>query len=443
MGFAGMSDASASDDFLLNNNYASNNFGTGPFPTQQPQQQWNRQSGGFPAAQPIDPMIQGNQTPSGPYHPSGHFQAQQPQQQMQQAGQGYPPQQGYGQNQGMGQPPQGGFQSGPMPGLQGNAPPPIQHNAYPQQGMQQQQPASSSGSALLNTADLPPAPSDYSGDSVFAPDPELDQTALPPYKQNQTPQYQPQPEQAAPPRERTIAPARSADEESSVEFAINLITAIGMLLLLVVIVYVLFLTLGATVELIIDGPIRLIGTGIAALLIPLVPLVAEGGARERFAVVSSGLHKVRKAATVGVLINGISILMLCVVFSGQIVGELRAAPNWFLNSTDPENESGFAALNRSNSYMLADLIEESMLATGMQKKRASDIKMPEPPKPTRPDTKSEDDKKTKALPHNMPKPTRPDTKKPSKGSKDVKRDRRGNKLPPEKKPEKDGDYVKW
>ena len=51
--------------------------------------------------------------------------------------------------------------------------------------------------------------------------------------------------------------------------------------------------------------------------------------------------------------------------------------------------------------MLADLIEESMLAAGMQKKRASEVKMPEPPKPTRPETTSDEDTK-KVRPRNPP-----------------------------------------
>ena len=465
MGYAGMSDASASGDFLLNNNYAANNFGTGPYAQQNPQQQqWNRQSGGYPAAQPMDPMVQGNQTPSGQYfHPSGAYNNVPPAQPQMQQAQNYPPQQqqqqGYGQ-QGYGQQ-QGGYASGPMPGLQGNAPPGhgqmpgLQGNApqQPMQGlqgnappMQQQQiqgaPASSSGSALLNAADLPPAPSDRSVDSAFAPAPELDQTAIPPYRQT-TPQpsYQPTPQE--PPRQQTMAPARPADEESSIEFSITLITAIGMTLLLAVIVYALFLTLGATAELVVDGPIRLIGTAIAALVMPLVPLVAEGGARERFAVVSSGLHKLRKASTVGVAINGMSILLLCIFFSSQIVGELRAAPNWFLNSNDPQNESGFAAFNRKNSYMLADLIEESMLAAGMQKKRASEVKMPEPPKPTRPETTSDEDTK-KVRPRNLPAPTRPGTKEMPKSTRPKSTDKpEARPSKDNKKDGKDDTYIKW
>jgi serine/threonine protein kinase len=457
MGFAGMSDASASGDFLLNNNYASNNFGTGPYAQQNPQQQqWNRQSGGFPAAQQMDPMIQGNQTPSGHYvHPSGAYNQAPPAQQMQPA-QSYPQQQqGYGQ-QGYGQQ-QGGYASGPMPGLQGNTPPGhgqmpgLQGNApqQPMPGLQgnaapqhmQGAHASSSGSALLNSADLPPAPSDRSGDSAFAPEPELDQTAIPPYRQTVPEQpYQPTPQEQ--PRQKTIASARSVDEESSLEFSITLITAIGMTLLLIVIIYVLFLTLGATAELVVDGPIRLMGTAIAAILIPLVPLVAEGGARERFAVVSSGLHKLRKASTVGVAINGMSILLLCIFFSSQIVGELRAAPNWFLNSNDPQNESGFAAFNRKNSYMLADIVEESMLAAGMQKKRASEVKMPEPPKPTRPDTKSDEDT-PKVKPRTMPAPTRPGTKSMPKSTRPKTTDKKSPSKDSDKKGGKDDTYIKW
>ena len=458
MGFAGMSDASASGDFLLNNSYASNNFGTGPYAQQNPQQQqWNRQSGGFPAAQQMDPMIQGNQTPSGQYvHPSGAYNQAPPAQQMQPA-QSYPQQQqGYGQ-QGYGQQ-QGGYASGPMPGLQGNTPPGhgqmpgLQGNApqQPMPGLQgnaapqhmQGAHASSSGSALLNSADLPPAPSDRSGDSAFAPEPELDQTAIPPYRQTVPEQpYQPTPQEQ--PRQKTIASARSVDEESSLEFSITLITAIGMTLLLIVIIYVLFLTLGATAELVVDGPIRLMGTAIAAILIPLVPLVAEGGARERFAVVSSGLHKLRKASTVGVAINGMSILLLCIFFSSQIVGELRAAPNWFLNSNDPQNESGFAAFNRKNSYMLADIVEESMLAAGMQKKRASEVKMPEPPKPTRPDTKSDEDT-PKVKPRTMPAPTRPGTKSMPKSTRPKTTDKKSSPgKDSDKKGGKDDTYIKW
>jgi len=302
--------------------------------------------------------------------------------------------------------------------------------------------ASSSGSALLNSADLPPAPSDRSGDSAFAPEPELDQTAIPPYRQTVPEQpYQPTPQEQ--PRQKTIASARSVDEESSLEFSITLITAIGMTLLLIVIIYVLFLTLGATAELVVDGPIRLMGTAIAAILIPLVPLVAEGGARERFAVVSSGLHKLRKASTVGVAINGMSILLLCIFFSSQIVGELRAAPNWFLNSNDPQNESGFAAFNRKNSYMLADIVEESMLAAGMQKKRASEVKMPEPPKPTRPDTKSDEDT-PKVKPRTMPAPTRPGTKSTPKSTRPKTTDKKsGPGKDSDKKGGKDDTYIKW
>ena len=459
MGFAGMSDASASGDFLLNNNYASNNFGTGPYAQQNPQQQqWNRQSGGFPAAQQMDPMIQGNQTPSGHYvHPSGAYNQAPPAQQQMQPAQSYPQQQqGYGQ-QGYGQQ-QGGYASGPMPGLQGNTPPGhgqmpgLQGNApqQPMPGLQgnaapqhmQGAHASSSGSALLNSADLPPAPSDRSGDSAFAPEPELDQTAIPPYRQTVPEQpYQPTPQEQ--PRQKTIASARSVDEESSLEFSITLITAIGMTLLLIVIIYVLFLTLGATAELVVDGPIRLMGTAIAAILIPLVPLVAEGGARERFAVVSSGLHKLRKASTVGVAINGMSILLLCIFFSSQIVGELRAAPNWFLNSNDPQNESGFAAFNRKNSYMLADIVEESMLAAGMQKKRASEVKMPEPPKPTRPDTKSDEDT-PKVKPRTMPAPTRPGTKSMPKSTRPKTTDKKSSPgKDSDKKGGKDDTYIKW
>ncbi len=222
--------------------------------------------------------------------------------------------------------------------------------------------------------------------------------------------------------------------------------------------YLVFILLGAGLSQIVGGPIRFVVTVIAALVIPTVPLIAEGGKRERFKVVDSKLNRVRKALTVGVVTGMGSCLLLCFAFPDPIITSLRSDPNWFLNKNNPENESRAAQLNRKASLKTADIVEQSMVASGMYKAKPSKREMIEsktPLAPTRPKTKKDGTKddtqgtKEEGTPRKPVKIGPPSTRREGRSaldrrSKSTKVDKPKDDKPSQKiDTKKDDTYEKW
>ena len=299
-----------------------------------------------------------------------------------------------------------------------------------------------------------PAPPNRFAESNFAPDPTLEPV-----------------EEEPPKRER---PGRShhAKAESSgdtLSFLFNIVAICVLLPALAFAFYVSFITMGASVSLLLKGgSLRLIVTAVAAIAIPIVPLVAEGGRRERFKVVYSGLLKARRALTIGVIINLGSCLLLCFAFSEHIVYELKTTPNWFMSDEDAAREDGFPAQNKRFSKILADNIETSMLAAGMyntqKASRQGGAGQPAMPLPTRPTTKTDPDGKPgkavkkdkgsktqpatrKPTPRStMPAPTRPSTRnRKQRDTSKIKpvKDRSTSTDTKKKDTKDDGEYVDW
>ncbi len=454
MGYgSGLQEGSNSDNFILNNqydqyqsgqwssanrqgpqqSYSSGHYTQPQRPMHTPQQSYPQQhaSGGYPAQQRQN-------HPQHPQHPSGGYPAQNPQQ-------GHPPQQPYPQQQPQPQPqPQSGFQPNDLQrfgdgGYHGGNTNPPQYGG-PEETTQRRDQSPSDSVELPE--DLPPGPNNFE-QSAFEPsrdEPlELDEHAA-----SSSNAKQPQREQR--------------DRGDSLGFAINLAIVLAFALGLLGSLYILFLTMGATVELIIDGPIRFIITVIAALMLPTVPLIAEGGARERYTVEYRFLTKTRRALTAGLVLTLGSSLLLLFAFPNQIVSELRGSPNWFLGNTSPHEEQGLTALNRKFSYAYADLVEKSGAKTGLY--NPADHAVPLPPKPTRPQNDAATDAED-APAGDAPESEEAFERRPAKEAKqapkrnpmrDATRQKRGRTrsadtgedapTPPTQK-ERDPDYVEW
>jgi serine/threonine protein kinase len=304
-------------------------------------------------------------------------------------------------------------------------------------------------------ADLPPPPVDLR--SEFAP--ELPQP------------QQPNLDSAAPVVSRTTmgtraVPAMRPKDEDTLGFAIALASTLIVGLLMLASFYLAFITVGAALILLFQGPLRLIFAVIATLLIPAVPLVAEGGRRERFQVVYNNLQRARKALTVGMIGSLGSFILVSIVFPSVIIRELRSDPNWFMGVNRPGQEPPAPTLNRAISGQVADLIEESSKQFGTYKapNDPPPVVVPTgPPAPTRPQSMTDEERqreierltpKGPAPTRNRTAPTRPKDEPDDKDKDKPKPDRSGRAPRPGKedapdkpaKPSRDeegGDYVKW
>lgn len=418
--------ASSSNDFLLGNQY--DHYGSGSH--QQVNQWGNPQQGPIRTTGSMDavPLPHGGfGQPQQPYS-SGQFIGQNPapysgnypQQQMPgQTMPGQPYQTGPQQPvHPSGQAPQASFvashsyqQTGQHWGASEDpTPPPFamgnQTPAPPSSGFHTTPPGAPPEPSLSSLAPELPAPPNRFAESNFAPEPTLEPTPNAPSQRD---------------RPGRAHHAKATSSGDTLSFLFNLVAICVLLPALVFAFYVSFIVMGASISLLLKGgSLRLIVAAVAAIAIPIVPLVAEGGRRERFKVVYSGLLKVRRALTIGVIINLGSVLLLSFAFSEHIVYELKTTPNWFLSDEEAaRSEEGFAGHNKRFSKLLAENIEKSMLAAGMydaqKASRQGGAGQPAMPLPTRPSTKSEPDNKSgKAIKKSKPAKAPPSTRKPAK-----------------------------
>lgn len=306
-------------------------------------------------------------------------------------------------------------------------------------------------------ADLPPPPvelhSEFAAESPLPPQPDLDSEA--PVVSRTT-------------MGTRAVPAMRPKDEDSLGFAIALTSTLLVGLLLLCSFYLAFITVGAALIVLFQGPLRLIFAVIATLLIPAVPLVAEGGRRERFQVVYNNLHRARKALTVGVIGSLGSFILISIIFPAIIIRELRSDPNWFMGVNRPGQEPPAPTLNRTISGHVSDLIEESSKQFGTYKapnEPAPVVAPTGPPAPTRPQeqrgmTEEERQREIERLNPKGPAPTRnrntpssrpkdePDDKgkpKPDRSGRAPKEDKEDKTDKPAKpsREEEGGDYVKW
>ncbi len=245
----------------------------------------------------------------------------------------------------------------------------------------------------------------------------------------------------------------SNPDDAIIPFAFALIGLLVAVAALFSTLYLVFILLGAALSQIVSGPIQFVVAVIAALVIPTVPLIAEGGKRERFKVVDSKLNRIRKALTVGVVTGLCSCLLVCFAMPSPVIDSLRTDPNWFLNEDEPEQESRPAQINRKVSLKAADIVEESMVATGMYKAKRPPkeiIKANKPLESTRPKTKKDPKKDGDDELVAPPKRTRigpPSTRRQGRSALDKtkKADDKPDekKAPIEKADDKDDTYEEW
>jgi len=314
-------------------------------------------------------------------------------------------------------------------------------------------PQTDSTMALLQSAELPPPPADANPFAMDEPEERLE-------------------------LERTRTPKRQRYREKSPGLLVPLVTFAIVSVVYLASLYIVFVTLGAALEKIVGGPIRFWGTLIAALIIPIVPLVGEGGRRGKMRGLYAILIRGRRALAVGIAGSLISSMLLCFVFPVQIVYELRAHPNWFMGgSKNPSQESPEAKKNRELSLAWASIVEDSMIQVGVYDPRAAadaaaaaqieaeEVEQDAPDESSKKGDEKTKKKKTvrvkpaakKAPPKKrakpvrdttrMPKrvgpaPTRPSTKKKER---DAIRDATRRKKPKQqpKKKERDDGYVDW
>lgn len=130
--------------------------------------------------------------------------------------------------------------------------------------------------------------------------------------------------------------------------------------------YLIFVVIGAALEKVVDGPIRLFAALIAGIMVPLVPLVAEGGKRERKDVPYRGMMRFRRALVVGIAGSFASFIIVCGIFPKQVVGQLRSNPNWFMGGhTTPGQETPMQAKNREASLKIASMVESTTVKAGL------------------------------------------------------------------------------
>ena len=171
--------------------------------------------------------------------------------------------------------------------------------------------------------------------------------------------------------------------------------------------YIVFIVPGAAaLEKIVQGEVRFIGALVAGVIIPAVPLFAEGGKRERFKVRYRRMVRIRRALIVGFAGSVASIVIVSAIMPDQVVGELRSDPNWFFGTKDPKLETPLQLKNRAASYKVADVIEASTVKIGLMSKSTTTVgkdSVPEytKPKSTRPANKDS----PKQAPRRTPKQT--------------------------------------
>lgn len=198
-------------------------------------------------------------------------------------------------------------------------------------------------------ADLPPPPDEMN--NPFAVEPKLELEPEPRHTRRTS---------AIP--LATGGPAKGSAGGMMFQLVLTLLT-IGALLAGY---YLIFVVIGAALEKVVDGPIRLFAALIAGIMVPLVPLVAEGGKRERKDVPYRGMMRFRRALVVGIAGSFASFIIVCGIFPKQVVGQLRSNPNWFMGGhTTPSQETPMQTKNREASLKIAALVESTTVKAGL------------------------------------------------------------------------------
>lgn len=249
--------------------------------------------------------------------------------------------------------------------------------------------------ALAHLApDLPPPPAD--AQSAFAPTQddgplELDRR---PMNTQANPAVDPRPSQKSDP----------------VGLLFQLVLTATVIVFLLAGYYIVFIVLGAALEKIVQGEVRFIGALVAGVIIPAVPLFAEGGKRERFKVRYRRMVRIRRALIVGFAGSVASIVIVSAIMPDQVVGELRSDPNWFFGTKDPKLETPLQLKNRAASYKVADVIEASTVKIGLMSKSTTTVGKDSVPEYTKP-------KSTRPAKKDAPKSVKTSTKKDSTSNK--------------------------
>lgn len=199
------------------------------------------------------------------------------------------------------------------------------------------------------------------------------------------------------------------EAEKAAEENIDLVTTgfIGAKLvvlgvLAVFFVYAAFVILGALVGELIEGKIRLAITAGLSLAIPLFTALGENSQKERFEVLERSSARFRRVFIGTAIFSAATAFVICFTAPVQVIGNLRADPNWMFNQphVGSSSDTPHLELNQKLSYGIADTVHTIAIDNGWYGVISSDdhhIRSPGddelvvPPQPTRPGTRQAQD----------------------------------------------------
>ena len=175
--------------------------------------------------------------------------------------------------------------------------------------------------------------------------------------------------------------------------------------LLAVVLYLSFLSTGAALALVIDGPARLGAALIATTLLLL------GGGLTRSAptrsVKPSLANQLRSSLFLSVILGMGALLLVSFALSAHVVDELRTAPNWFLQKGHTPQ---VVKTNRKVSSALANAIASTSKRVGLDARTTTPSTVPLD-SPIPPSQSEHEEYVPRPTRRTLPAPTRPATKR--------------------------------
>ncbi|MBA2662349.1 MAG: hypothetical protein H0U74_08635 [Bradymonadaceae bacterium] len=136
-------------------------------------------------------------------------------------------------------------------------------------------------------------------------------------------------------------------------------------------VYTAFIIAGTIFDQFLDGDLKLIAAAVLAIAIPVLTALGENSQKESGKTARGPLERTARVFIGVSIFSFMTAILLSLTMPGNICGQLRTNPNWFLKKDDRlyGPPTAFEDLNRRYSIVLSDLIEQATRPLGLYEDR--------------------------------------------------------------------------